>query len=223
MGRKITVSGTASICLAPDTTILDVSINGEEKTYQKALERSADSVDALLAAFREIGFSGEDLKTSAFRIDPHYEGYQDEKGRWVNKLDGFEFRHSFSVQFKSDVGLLGKCLAALAASSARPQFSIRYTVADQTRAKDQLLKLAVKNSRKKVELLCKAAGVKLGAIDDISYSFRGVPVYSFTEEAMPAVDMASGASAKLMARNMSITPQDIEISDTVTISWEIEE
>ena len=222
MGRKITVNGTASISLAPDTTVLDVTINGEEKTYQKALEKSSDSVEALVEAFKKIGFSGEDLKTSSFRIDPHYEGYQDEKGRWVNKLDGYEFHHSFTVQFKSDVGLLGKCLAALAESSARPQFSIRYTVADQSKVKDQLLKLAVKNSKKKAELLCKAAGVKLGEIDDISYSFRGVPVYSFTEEAMPAMDMAMGASAKMAARNMSITPQDIEVSDTVTISWEIE-
>ena len=84
--RTIRVMGRGDVTLRPDLTRLTITLQGTEVEYAAALERSAKEAGALKDALAAVGFDREALKTLAFAVDAKYEGYQDEKGQWLQRL-----------------------------------------------------------------------------------------------------------------------------------------
>ena len=82
---------------------------------------------------------------------------------------------------------------------------------------NNLIKKAVADSRKKAEILAEAAGVRLGPIASINYSWSSLELVS-NRMSMDAVPLMA---AKTAAPAMNIEPEDIDVSDTVTVIWSI--
>lgn len=127
------------------------------------------------------------------------------------------------VEFPVDNTLLGKILFVLGHSELQPEFDIEYTIADPEKSKNELLKKAVTDSMEKASILTQAANVSLGSIISIDYSWNEIkfvskPVNkmmrksSYSEEAIYSAD--SGY-------NIDISPNDIDVTDSVTVIWEI--
>jgi len=117
----------------------------------------------------------------------------------------------------SDNEILGKVLYALAHSKVESKFNIRYTVSDPKAAKEQVLSDAVKDAKKKAKTISTAAGIKLGNIAAIEYSssepsFDTAPVRGLAR----CMTMGSGISY-----DIDIEPDDVRISDSVTVIWTI--
>lgn len=124
------------------------------------------------------------------------------------------------VEFESDNDRLGKVLYALTNSPVRPEFRISYTIKDPEAAKNELLGKAVTDAKEKAFVLTNAAGVKLKDIQNIDYSWGEI---NFEVQPMNRMLMADVAPMETAGSyDMDIEPDDIEISDTVTVIWEIE-
>ena len=137
---------------------------------------------------------------------------------------GYKFRHMMKVEFLSDNDLLGKVLFALANCPVKPEFRLSYTVSDPEAAKNELLGKAVTDAKDKAAVLTQAAGVTLKGIQSIDYSWGEI---DFEYKPMNGMLMADECLAAPMAisgtsYDMDIEPDDIEVSDTVTVLWEIE-
>jgi len=161
------------------------------------------------------------LKTLNFSIDTEYESYR-EKDVYKQRFVGYRFRHVMKLEFDSDNERLGKVLYALANCSVKPEFRLSYTVKDPEAAKNELLGKAVMDAKEKAAVLSHAAGVALMDIQSIDYSWGEInfevhPMNRMlmAEECMEAP--VSGAGSY----DMDIEPDDIEVSDTVTVLWEI--
>ncbi len=136
---------------------------------------------------------------------------------------GYKFRHMMKVEFLSDNDRLGKVLYALANCPVKPEFCLSYTVSDPEAAKNKLLGKAVTDAKEKASVLTQAAGVTLKDIQSIDYSWGEI---DFEYRPMNRMLMASECLAAPMAAggtsyDMDIEPDDIEVSDTVTVLWEI--
>lgn len=83
--------------------------------------------------------------------------------------------------------------------------------------KEEVLKRAVENSKEKAEILATAAGVNLGEIQSIDYSWGEIDIRT------SPVDMfeAKRTLALEPSYDIDIEPDDIDVADTVTILWEI--
>jgi len=86
-------------------------------------------------------------------------------------------------------------------------------------AKNQLLAKAVEDSNTKAEILTKAAGVKLGKVININYSWGEINIYSEPLRYDKAI--LCEESACNYDNSLDINPEDLDISDTVTVVWEI--
>ena len=86
-------------------------------------------------------------------------------------------------------------------------------------AKNQLLAKAVDDSKAKAEILTSAAGVKLGKVVNINYSWGEINIYSEPVNYDKAI--LCEESAYNYESSLDIEPEDLDISDTVTVSWEI--
>ena len=219
--RTIRVTGKGQIRVRPDVIKLTLTLEGTETEYSKTLQRSAEETERLKDILGEFGFERTDLKTVGFHVDTVYENYK-ENNIFKKRFAGYRFRHMVKLEFDLDHERLGRILYVLANSPIKAEFRIGYTVRDKEAAKNELLGKAVADAEAKAAVLAKAAGVTLKDIQSVDYSWgeidlemRQVGRASLDEERVRGVVPDSGY-------DLGIEPDDIEVTDTVTVVWEIQ-
>ncbi len=220
--RTIRVTGKGQMKLRPDTTIITIILDGLYPEYSGALRHSAQDTECLRGILSDLGFERSELKTLSFKVDAEYEGYNEE-GSYKQRFLGYKFLHHMKVEFEADNDRLGRILYALAHCPVNPKWKLCYTVKDQEQAKNELLGRAVSDAGKKAVILAQAAGVELKEIQSIDYSWGEIDfeVRPMSRE-MLTEDERDNLLAPLCASyDMDIEPDDIVISDTVTMIWGI--
>lgn len=215
--KTIKVTGKGKISVKPDTIKLFMNVEDTKKAYDAVLASSSEKIEELKDLIEQAGFDKKDLKTESFNVDTVYESYEDKNHNWQQRFAGYKAMHSLKLEFAADNEILGKVLLLLAKSKVQPEFRILYTVKDQETLKNKLLEKAVKDSAKKAKVLAKAAGVKLGDIESIDYSWSDNQVYS---EPMVRT-MKCMADASVENFSLNIEAADIDVTDTVTVIWEL--
>lgn len=217
--RTIHVTGKGQLKLKPDTTRITMTLEGIYPEYSDTLQHSSEDTEALRDLLSGFGFARSDLKTLSFGIDTEYESYREQEV-YKQRFLGYRFRHQLKVEFPSDNQRLGRILYALYNGAVSPEFRLSYTVSDPEAARNELLGKAVQDAKEKAAVLSRAAGVSLRCIESIDYSWGEIDI-----EYRPMDNMLRAKAAQpLMAASyaMDIEPDDIELSDTVTVVWEIE-
>ena len=218
-GRTVRVTGRGALKLRPDLTRLTLTLQGTDPDYSETMRRSAEDAEALRAVLAELGFAWDALKTLSFSVDTLYEGYQDESGAWRNRFVGYQFHHTLKLDLPVDNVFLGRTLYALSTCAAKPEIQISYTLSDPESAKTALLAAAVSDARAKAEALCAAAGERLGTLLHIEYA-RSEPQMEIRPlRKLAAADNAIPEAAA--SYDMGIEPDDLSLSDTVTMLWAI--
>ncbi len=222
MERTIRVTGKGNISLSPDTIRIMITQSSVEQTYETAVKASADAKNILTEALGTLGFKKEDLKTLYFNVDSETESYQAKDKSWKRRLIGYRYKHRMKIEFPKESDLLGKVLAVIARSSSEPEFSIEYTVSNPEAAKNELLKRAVEDSGKKAKILSEAAGTKLGDVVNIDYSWGQVEFVSRPVDTL-GLDLPDVAEDEYISSiDVDIEPDDIDVSDTVTVIWSLQ-
>ncbi len=222
--KTIRVTGKGQLKIHPDMTVITMELEGKYPTYEETLRRSSEDTESLKDILSEFGFERTDLKTLNFSVDTEFESYEERhlsRKEYKRRLIGYQFSHTLKVEFDSDNERMGKILYALANSALKPEFRISYTVKDREAAKNVLLGRAVTDAKAKAAVLASAAGIALGDIQSIDYSWGEVNLeFTPMNRMLPSMDimdkMELGSSY-----TMDIEPDDIEVSDTVTVIWEI--
>ena len=220
MNRTIRVTGKGKISVKPDTIRLHISLENTFREYEDTLKHSTDSVELLKDMLEGLGYDRKNLKTVYFNINTEYESYQDRDKSWKSRFKGYKYTHHMKLEFPADNRRLGKILYALAHCPVSPEFSIEYTVSNPETAKNELLGAAVKDSMAKANVLSIAAGLKLGSIVNIDYSWSEVDFVSRPVEEL-SMRCCEADACEPTSYNMYIEPDDIEMTDTVTVVWSL--
>lgn len=219
MNRTVTVKGAGKLSLTADFTAVNITVKSSDKDYAAAMDKAAEQLEDLREKLVAGGLSKDDIKTTDFNVQTQYDNEKDEKGGYKRVFSCFVVSHSLKTEFAFDKERLAKVLSALSATKGQPEFSVRFTVKDKEAAKQSLIKAAVKDAKEKAAALAEAADVKLGQIVNIDYNVGNVNFYSSVRY---QVNDAVCRSAAFTAAQIDIEPEDIELSDTVTVVWEIE-
>jgi uncharacterized protein YggE len=91
---------------------------------------------------------------------------------------------------------------------------VRFSLQDQEKAREELLFNAVANARRRAEVICQGAGMKLGGIVEIRYGVSDADLYS---PAGMTFNQVEYAPRMMMAKSLDVHPEAIELSDEVTI------
>ena len=218
--RTIRVTGKGLIKVHPDMTRITMTLEGMHLEYADTLRHSSEDTEKLKDILVPFGFSRNDLKTLNFSVDTEFESYKD-KGVYKQRLIGYKFRHMMKVEFESDNDRLGKVLYALANSPVRPEFRISYTVKDPEAMKNTLLGRAVTDAKEKANVLTAASGTTLKDIQSIDYSWGEIDFEVRPMNRSLMMEACAPMAAEGGSYDMDIEPDDIEVSDTVTVIWEI--
>ncbi len=216
--RTIRVTGKGQIRVKPDMTRITVSLEGLYPDYGETLRHSSEDTESLKDVLSRFGFERADLKTLSFSVDTEHESYR-ERDVYKQRFVGYRFRHVMKLEFESDNDRLGRILYALANCSVDPEFRISYTVKDPEAAKNLLLGKAVTDAKEKAAVLSEAGGVTLGEIQSIDYSWGEIDFECRPMRGDLAVERCLAPPSESL--ELDIEPDDIEVSDTVTVIWEI--
>lgn len=219
MGKEIVVKGVGTASAKPDYVVVSLDISTLETDYQFALDESARKLDEVYNELYKVGFEKECVKTTNFNVQTRYDSKRDKNGNYNRYFVGYSVSHSLKISFDFDTKQLAKVLATVAGCLAKPEMRINFTVKDPTAVSEELLVSATANAKRKAEVLCQASGVRLGGIKHIDYNWGEINFYSNTNYALDEeCEMKCASIAEI-----DIEPDDINLRDTVTFIWEIED
>ena len=218
--RTITVKGTGNVSARPDYIILSLNIETLSKTYDRAMPEAAERIERLQGAAVCVGYHKEDLKTTSFDVQTGYENVKDRQGNYKREFVGYACSYRLKLAFDFDSKQLAKIISAIADCGAKPELSIAFTVRNPSAVSEKLLISATENARAKAEILCKASGSTLGQLLNIDYNWGELNVFSRTSYDVEDCIQPLMAMSKCAAPE--IEPVDIDVTDTVAFTWEIQ-
>src|SRR3972149_2755822 len=201
----LSVSGTGVVSVKPDRAVIQMAILKEAPTAEKASAQNADSFNVLLKALLDEGIPRDNIETVQYTIYPNYD-----YNAKIPYILGYRAYHVISVTVVptqvADLGkLTGKIIDIAVAAGVNQINSIQFTVSDD-KIKDlrnDALKEAVLDARKKADVMVAALGVHILAVQQASESsYLPSPVYY-----RDAAPVAAGAksSTELGPGELSIT------------------
>ncbi len=221
MERTLRVTGKGNLSVTPDTVRIIITQSDVENTYEGAIKESADKKNVLNTALIKLGFEKEDLKTLYFNVDSETESYQTKDKSWRRRLLGYRYTHRMKLDFPKASNMLGKVLVVVATCTGEPEFTIQYTISDPETAKNELLAKAVEDSMKKAKILSGAAGVEIGDIQNIDYSWGQIEFVTRPVNDLCLKECCEEDIQCLDEIDLDIEADDIDVSDTVTVVWSI--
>ena len=218
--RTIRVTGKGKIKVKPDMTRLTITLEDTCPEYSETLKKSNEVTEQVKDLFVPFGFEKSDLKTLSFNVDTEYESYNDH-GTYKQRFLGYSYKHVLKVEFEFDNKRLGKILYALANSPLQPEFRLSYTVKDPEAVKNKLLGKAVLDAKEKAAVLTQAADVTLKDIQSIDYSWGEIDFVTKPMNEMRLMECTECEMSAPAAYDIDIEADDIDVTDTVTVVWEI--
>ena len=207
--RAISVKGSAKLTGTPDWVVIVFNVESESYYYEVCTEMLAKRTLILKKELMALGIEDKNIKTFHFDIDT---GFDWVEGRRIFR--GYKASHKLKVEFPFDKDYLNKIMRKLGQTKSHASFRIAFTIAEPESLRQQALAEAVKNAARKAEVLADAAGVKLGPIIRIDYTWSDI--YIESNLSIRAFMVSESAP------DYDFTPEDIEITETVTTVWEIE-
>jgi uncharacterized protein len=203
----ITVSGEATVSVAPDQAQIEAGVASEAKTAREASEANNAAMSKVLLALKGAGIAEKDYQTSRLSLQPQYAPNRSGPSPVV----GYRASNRVTVRVR-DVARLASVIDVLVSAGANDIGGINFMVSNASKLLDEARERAVADARRKAEIYARAAGVTLGA--PLSISEEGAPG--------PVLYRAKVASAG-MAVSAPVAQGEETLQVNVSVSWAIKQ
>ena len=167
----ITVSGEATVSVAPDLAQIDAGITSEAKTARETSEANNAAMAKVLLALKSAGIAESDYQTSRLSLQPQYAPNRSAPSPIV----GYRASNRVTVRLR-DVNKLAGVIDTLVVAGANDIGGIGFSVSNASKLLDGAREQAVSDARRKAEIYAKAAGVTLGEALGISEVGAASPI-----------------------------------------------
>jgi hypothetical protein len=206
----LSVNGSAQISLTPDIAYISIGVHTENAIANDAVSGNAAQAQKVIDALKAMGIEEKDIRTSNISITPQQQF--DEKGQLTGVI--FIVDNTVYVTLR-DLTKIGDVLGAAVSAGANSIYGITFDVADKAAALASGRKTAVENARKQAEELAEAAGVKLGAVQNLNY-YNTYPVMVEGKGGGAMMDVSAASS-------VPVTPGQLNFNVDVNIVYLIEQ
>ena len=200
--RTVKVSGTGEIQVAPDTAVIRLGVQTEEKTAQAAISQNNVKMQALMDTLKNAKVAPGDIQTKKIRLAPRYTTNSTNNER---TLVGYTATNIVEVRSK-DLTALGTLLDQAVNNGANTIESISFIISDSEKLTDQARQNAVQNARHKAEQLAQLTGANLGSVLEIqeTSSFPS-PVVSQVQPIAQGAEVPVSPGSQSIRVNVQVT------------------
>ncbi|MTH64659.1 SIMPL domain-containing protein [Paracoccus shanxieyensis] len=201
---KLTVTGQGMSSAQPDLAQITVGVSTEATTAAEAMSQNATRQSAVIEALKAEGIEARDIQTSGLNLSPKMQ-YPDGQ---APQLVGYTAQNTVNIRVR-DLAGLGTVLDKLVATGANEINGISFSREDMNEAQDQARAEAVKDARRRAELMAEAAGMRLGELRSLSDS----PVVEGPRPMMAMRAEAKADATPIEAGELSVSAQVTAIYD----------
>jgi uncharacterized protein len=211
--ETVTVSESVELETAPNEVEIYLEIETEADTAKDAKNKNAKIEDAVRDALDDYGIDNGQLETTSYYLNEQQKWDRD-KEEYIST--GWRLSHILRVT-TDDVKNAGEIIdeAVNAGATGINNVNFGLTNAKEREVKAEALAEAAQKAESKAQAIVDAVGVELGdfvSITESSY-YNSYPRYAYATAEM-AMDSSAGTS---------ISPQEVSVSGTVTLTYEIEQ
>ena len=219
--KTITVKGVGKASAPVDSVELSFRLQAKNRDYDQAVHDADQKLSALENALCAAGFPAADFQTAGFHVDTEYENVRDEGGNYQSVFAGYVCSYEQLLRFDFDTTRLGEAISAVAASRSEPELQLSFTVREPEKLEATLLRAAADSARARAEILCAAAGRRLGELQTIDYDVMRLNFRSQTGLDLNCMPQTAGNGMAKRGLSASFRPRDIELEDTAVFVWEM--
>lgn len=202
--RLVTVTGEASVAVAPDAAVIRIGVSTQGKTAAEASSANSQKMAAVLGVIKDAGIAERDVQTAALSLQPQYEAGKPGAPRLI----GFQASNQLTVKIR-DIKALPNVLDRAIAAGANEMSGIEFVVSEQSKLLDEARGQAIADARRKAELYAQAAGGHVGRV--VAITEEGAPML-----ARPVMSaMRAGAA-------VPVAPGEQTLKAAVTVSYMLE-
>ncbi len=206
--KTIVVTGAGEATAAPDVAYLTLGVEADGATASDALRKNSAQMEAAIKTLRDAGVDKKDIQTSNLSVGARYDYSREGQ---PPRLIGYQATNTVTVKLRN-LDKAGGVIDKTVASGSNRLDSISFGFADAKPLLNDARRAAVADARERAALYADAAGVKLGAVLQISDSFSQSP------GPVPIAVRAYAAEAK----SVPIAAGEQAISASVTIVYAIQ-
>jgi uncharacterized protein YggE len=149
---EITVSGTGSVALAPDTATVSASVETNADNAAKAVSDNNVRYDRVVAALERAGIARSDVTLSYYTVNYSPKPQTPSPGDRY----GYTVRRQFDVKVR-EIGKAGTVVDACTGAGATGIDNVSFGTADPNAGRAEAIKRAVADARTTADALAKAA------------------------------------------------------------------
>jgi len=164
--RSISVSGSASTSVIPDTASMSIGVITQAAMAKEASEKNAASMTNVTSALKNLGLLDKEIQTSSISIQPVYNYTRD-----VPVIVGYSASNNVLITTRN-LDRLSDIMDKSIASGANQVSGISFTVSEEKQRQifGELLSAAVSDANSRANDLAKSLNVKIASVKTSSIS-----------------------------------------------------
>ena len=215
MPRTISVQGYGEVSVKPDVANINFNLSETNLDFKIAVDELNTKVNSLSKALRKVGVSKSDIHSSNYNVTKEYQrNYKTGEKTFL----GFKVSHSITIQIDSKTNYVNKVFGAIINSLSDVELNLSFGIKNPEQSKDLMITNAIKDAKKKAEVMAEASELELGEILSINYNTAPVHYGGGNNRIMLSKRMSMDATPVMVE---DFNPANIKQSTTVNIVWKI--
>lgn len=203
---QVTVQGEGVVQAVPDMATITLAVVSEDAKAVTALEDNSTSMSKLIVTVKGFGIDKKDVRTTSFHIQPKYVYPKDQEARLV----GYTVTSELAITVRQ-TDQACKLLDALVKDGANRVGGVTYGFSNPKDLLDQAREAAVKDAKRRAEIMVKAAGQSLGTLVSITEGSAYTPRFHY----------AASRAESARADNVPLEPGQQSLRVTVSTVWNV--
>ena len=207
----ITVSGSGVTLVTADTAVVSLGVMARNKEVLQAQAKVNETIAAIRAVLTDLGIEEENINTDYINIYAMYDYSND-----MEEITAYNANSTLAIKL-TDVAMVGRVIDTAFEAGANTLNGIEFSASDSTEAREEAMRKAVADAKRKAEVLAQAAGLTLKEIVTIQetgvYSYdSGANNFSMKAAGMETVEEAD--------RETVVQAAKLNVTANVTVTFE---
>ena len=202
----ITVTGQAEMSVVPDTAVITAGVVTAGSDLESVRQENDRTVLQILDAVTTLGVERSKITTSQFLLQPIYR-QQDPKEQATPVIIGYRVQNNMTIVV-GDLAKTGAVIDAAFQAGANQFQGLRFGLKDDKAIRDELLKMAVLDGKRKAGIVAETLGVSVGKLISAVETGRINAVYT-----------TDAATLKQSNAGTPVEPGSVKVGASVTLSF----
>ncbi|MFD1849858.1 SIMPL domain-containing protein [Oceanobacillus bengalensis] len=153
--RTITVTGTSTISVEPNTVTIQLAVITEDESLAIAQQENANKMNNVIQSIENLGVPATNIQTSAININPQYDFIDGQQ-----LFRGYEVSNEITVTIDT-IDKTGNIIDTAVRNGVNRVSTIRFTIDDEHAYYEQALTNALQNALQKAQAIALSMNLPL--------------------------------------------------------------